>query len=347
MNTIRIGTLVLLMLNIYFSYADPGVKSDVTKNIRDKRDHYYSEGVGNFYSNFNEPDNAITTVLPLLDTDGTSKVANDVPTDNDDGEDDALVSHSLDDEFHYFRPNPDSGVEGKLNYDWNNDDTNENRLDVRGKKNIPFYPLRLYPKRAPSGFLGLRGKKYYYNGAKRVPSGFTGMRGKKAFYDMNSSFDDNTNQLELTKDIHFDELLQRERAFLEELYRIHQIEQEISNNPSISTFQTSEKRAPSGFLGMRGKKATEDSSSNSETKRAPSGFLGLRGKRANIDDYIEGNKRTTFTSYFGMQGNKEPLSILSKASGYFRGRGKKYKYLGSFIGVRGKRFLEVTKSTVN
>lgn len=31
MNTIRIGTLVLLMLNIYFSYADPGVESDVTK----------------------------------------------------------------------------------------------------------------------------------------------------------------------------------------------------------------------------------------------------------------------------------------------------------------------------
>ena len=39
-----------------------------------------------------------------MDTDGTSKVANDVPTDNegDDG-DDELVSHSIDDGIHYFR----------------------------------------------------------------------------------------------------------------------------------------------------------------------------------------------------------------------------------------------------
>lgn len=53
----------------------------------------------------------------------------------------------------------------------------------------------------------------------------------------------------------------------------------------------SEKRAPSGFVGMRGKKSSVDMFDDSEIddpqvfdynyheKRAPSGFLGVRGKK--------------------------------------------------------------------
>ncbi|XP_062714807.1 tachykinins isoform X1 [Aedes albopictus] len=316
MNSTRIGVLVVFMLNIYFNHAESTSGLEISKNTRDKRDYYYSENVGNYYSNFNEPDNAITTVLPLMDTDGTSKVANDVPTDNegDDG-DDELVSHSIDDGIHYFRsdslnnrirPFSSPIIEERPNHDWSEDDDTDSHLDVRGKKFISFYPLRLYPKRAPSGFLGLRGKKYYYNGVKRVPSGFTVMRGKKSLYDMSSNINDNSNEYESTNDVNFDDLFQKERAFLNELYRIHRIYQENKNKPLNSAVQYAEKRAPSGFLGMRGKKA-EASSTYSEKKRAPSGFLGLRGKRESIDDYMEGIKRSPLTSYFGTRGKKEPL----------------------------------------
>lgn len=44
-----------------------------------------------------------------------------------------------------------------------------------------------YPKRAPSGFMGMRGKKEYdpfeYYNEKRAPMGFVGMRGKKSYED--------------------------------------------------------------------------------------------------------------------------------------------------------------------
>lgn len=90
---------------------------------------------------------------------------------------------------------------------------------------------------------------------------------------MSSNINDNSNEYESTNDVNFDDLFQKERAFLNELYRIHRIYQENKNKPLNSAVQYAEKRAPSGFLGMRGKKA-EASSTYSEKKRAPSGFLG-------------------------------------------------------------------------
>lgn len=50
-----------------------------------------------------------------------------------------------------------------------------------------------------------------------------------------------------------------------------------------------EKRAPSGFMGMRGKKPYEEyiplDYSMIYYKRAPSGFFGMRGKKDMMDDY--------------------------------------------------------------
>ncbi|CAL4081293.1 unnamed protein product [Meganyctiphanes norvegica] len=63
------------------------------------------------------------------------------------------------------------------------------------------------------------------------------------------------------------------------------------------------KKAPSGFLGMRGKKDEEDSGvldedlgmySEDFAKRAPSGFLGMRGKKAP-------------SGFLGMRGRRTPL----------------------------------------
>lgn len=55
-----------------------------------------------------------------------------------------------------------------------------------------------------------------------------------------------------------------------------------------------DKRAPSGFLGMRGKKPSSSSSASFPVaatypeevlyKRAPSGFLGMRGKKGELEE---------------------------------------------------------------
>nr|XP_027235578.1 tachykinins-like [Penaeus vannamei] len=105
------------------------------------------------------------------------------------------------------------------------------------------------------------------------------------------------------------------------------------------------KKAPSGFLGMRGKKSDEqvfagnevDSELESLLKRAPSGFLGMRGKKAP-------------SGFLGMRGKKAP-------SGFLGMRGKKMyrmrrcgrlsppsceqqqqkRALVGFLGMRGKK----------
>lgn len=58
-----------------------------------------------------------------------------------------------------------------------------------------------------------------------------------------------------------------------------------------------EKRAPSGFVGMRG-------------KRAPVGFMGMRGKKDEIyNDYLSNyeEKRGPVAGFLGTRGKKQPL----------------------------------------
>lgn len=90
-----------------------------------------------------------------------------------------------------------------------------------------------------------------------------------------------------------------------------------------------DKRAPSGFMGMRGKKEFDDYMN----KRTPSGFFGVRGKK-NYDTFIDETKRAPPSGFFGMRGKKQPAR-----SGFFGMRGKKYPYefRGKFVGVRGKK----------
>lgn len=69
-------------------------------------------------------------------------------------------------------------------------------------------------------------------------------------------------------------------------------------------------------------------------KRAPNGFMGLRGKKdlEPADDI----KRAPASGFFGTRGKKQP-----GRSGFFGTRGKKYPYefRGKFVGVRGKKAL--------
>nr|CAD7393783.1 unnamed protein product [Timema cristinae] len=198
------------------------------------------------------------------------------------------------------------------------------------------------PKRAPSGFLGMRGKKDDMEAAfnedmdKRAPSmmGFQGMRGKK------------DNDL---------------GDYVEKRAPGSGFMGMRGKKDPDSEFY--DKRAPSsmGFHGMRGKK---DQDLFQETdyfeKRAPMGFQGMRGKKDGYDDDVEddyfgGEKRMGF---LGMRGKKEdgdyseigdedseledgwPAGMdafkRSPSSGFFGMRGKKVPSQG-FFGLRGKK----------
>ncbi|KAK4300649.1 hypothetical protein Pmani_027162 [Petrolisthes manimaculis] len=173
-------------------------------------------------------------------------------------------------------------------------------------------------RRAPSGFLGMRGKKdaglsegpqealddlSYYDApaplpyslplrGKKAPSGFLGMRGKK-------SSTGEEMMVGTSDDSDLDYLLKRA--------------------PS-GFLGMRGKKTPSGFLGMRGKKATlggytqEDPeyylpiwqalSAGQQDKRAPSGFLGMRGKKwgeEGDDDFSLYHKRAP-SGFLGMRG---------------------------------------------
>lgn len=115
--------------------------------------------------------------------------------------------------------------------------------DTYARKIAADYPGFLF-KRAPSGFFGMRGKKLSYDGIKRAPYGFTGMRGKKS-----DLFDEQNHYPMNVADLY--ELLIK---LQNELNSIRQTNH-MGDNPLFDGDSNSlEKRAPSGFMGMRGKK---------------------------------------------------------------------------------------------
>ncbi|GFG35395.1 hypothetical protein Cfor_10125, partial [Coptotermes formosanus] len=238
------------------------------------------------------------------------------------------------------------------------------------------------PKRAPSGFLGVRGKKdsgltsdESYNDVigKRAPAmGFQGVRGKK----------DADSQQEILQD--FLEKRGPSMGFMG-----------MRGKKDPVDFDYFEKRAPPlGFQGMRGKKDLGEEESEM-FKRAPSagfqgvrgkkdggyysdkrfGFMGMRGKKdmdmegddypqmfsdediwGNQEDVLEDseelNKRVPSAGFFGMRGKKVPAAGFfgmrgkkGPAAGFFAMRGKKAPLAG-FMGMRGKKESEGTADRV-
>lgn len=128
----------------------------------------------------------------------------------------------------------------------------------------------------------MRGKKYY--DGKRAPSGFYGMRGKKSNYEQ--SEDD--LQAMLYRE------LQEERSRIADLMEDYMDEKE--------------KRKPSGFVGLRGKKSVNNDDYFDFEKRAPMGFQGVRGKKSEYSDFIgSDDKRMPVAGFFGMRGKKQPI----------------------------------------
>jgi hypothetical protein len=142
------------------------------------------------------------------------------------------------------------------------------------------------PKRGPSGFLGVRGKKDLGFGSdesysdvkdRRAPAmGFQGVRGKK---DPDSQ---------------------------------HDILQELLD-----------KRAPSmGFMGMRGKKDPMEFD-YFDKKAAPLGFQGMRGKKDMGEEDAEMLKRGPSFGFQGVRGKKDGGYYSDKRLGFMAMRGKK------------------------
>jgi hypothetical protein len=123
--------------------------------------------------------------------------------------------------------------------------------------------------------VGMRGKK--------APSGFVGMRGKKFNYDYEPSFSDDY-QAQLFHE------LQKEREMLVNLM------DEYNNNNYANDM---EKRRPEGFVGLRGKKSVSNSDYFIDEKRIPMGFAGVRGKRVPIASFfgMRGKKEPVSQNY--------------------------------------------------
>ena len=217
-------------------------------------------------------------------------------------------------------------------------------LGVRGKKDSAFTSDESYndviDKRAPAmGFQGVRGKKddedFEYD--KRAPAmGFQGVRGKK----------DPDTQHDVLQ-----ELLEKRKPSMGFMG--------MRGKKDPMEFDYFDKRAPPmGFQGMRGKKDLGEEDSEM-FKRAPSvGFQGVRGKK---DGRYYGDRRFGFMGMRGedrdMEGDDYPqmlsdediwgnqedvledseeLNKRGQAARFFGMRGKKVPASG-FFGVRGKK----------
>lgn len=129
----------------------------------------------------------------------------------------------------------------------------------------------------------MRGKKEY--DGKRAPSGFYGMRGKKSDYDDQTV---NDLQAELYQE------LQQERLRIASLLDNYMVDKD--------------KRKPSGFVGLRGKKSVNNDDFYEYEKRAPMGFQGVRGKKSEFPNFIgDDEKRVPVAGFFGMRGKKQPF----------------------------------------
>lgn len=179
---------------------------------------------------------------------------------------------------------------------------------------------------------------------KRVPSGFTGVRGKKSIPNeaYTSEDTDGSNSIQQVDAIDTETPLPVNYAMDKRAPSgfFGMRGKKPWNNPDEMY-----KRAPMGFVGMRGKKENfdeDDYTFDEPLKRAPMGFFGMRGKKYLIEPGYQGDKRAPM-GFVGMRGKKEyetPIGYYEDnkraPSGFFGMRGKKRSY--GFFGMRGKKY---------
>ncbi|CAG9773610.1 unnamed protein product [Ceutorhynchus assimilis] len=192
---------------------------------------------------------------------------------------------------------------------------------------------------------------------KRAPSGFTGVRGKKSIPDeaYNSSDDvESSNSIQNQQQTDFVPSTETEppSSYVIEKRAPSGFFGMRGKKPLNSPYywynypEEMYKRAPMGFVGMRGKKETLDENDYSyydePSKRAQMGFFGMRGKKYLIQPVYQGDKRASM-GFVGMRGKKDfensqgYFEDTKRApSGFFGMRGKKQP--SGFFGMRGKKF---------
>lgn len=93
-----------------------------------------------------------------------------------------------------------------------------------------------------------------------------------------------------------------------QLYHELQLERERIADLLDDYNDEKEKRKPSGFVGMRGKKSVNNDDYFDALKRVPMGFQGVRGKKSEYPNFIHTDeKRVPVTGFFGMRGKKQPF----------------------------------------
>ncbi|XP_037039736.1 tachykinins isoform X2 [Bradysia coprophila] len=155
---------------------------------------------------------------------------------------------------------------------------------------------------------------------KRSLQGFQGVRGKRSIEEVSTQnkqegFENNHQILVVTT---------TEQNFLDNEVRGPELLRDL---PPLSVV----KRAPMGFMGMRGKKEYEYTGMDKKAlqgfhgvrgkkillkiphrfvpKRAPSGFMGMRGKKKLLMNEYGANKRAP-SGFMGMRGKKEDFNPL-------------------------------------
>uniref|UniRef100_A0A1A9ZNU5 Tachykinin n=1 Tax=Glossina pallidipes TaxID=7398 RepID=A0A1A9ZNU5_GLOPL len=217
------------------------------------------------------------------------------------------------------------------------------KLDVSRKEFIDGYGYSCLNKvkRAPSGFIGMRGKKfiskhdegntnaYEYlqmrndQRYKKAPTAFYGVRGKKIADDL-KRWQDLMQKIETEQ---VQEILLKE--FIEHLMRIGE-----TNNELII------KRAPNGFTGVRGKRPDYQKSQKSKPEKYAikpltgidnNSFSVIRGKRSFLMHNF--SKRSPWPSV-----RQRKFFDFWKKSSYGDSRRQRFVDFGNkFVAVRGKK----------
>uniref|UniRef100_A0A1A9WJE6 Tachykinin n=1 Tax=Glossina brevipalpis TaxID=37001 RepID=A0A1A9WJE6_9MUSC len=216
------------------------------------------------------------------------------------------------------------------------DDKNiDNKIDESQKQFIADYGYYVNNvKRAPSGFMGMRGKKlfseqdeettnaYKYpqmrndQRYKKAPTAFYGVRGKK-FTDDLKRWKDLLQKIEAEQ---IQEILLKE--FLEDLMGIDE-----KNNELMI------KRAPNGFTGVRGKRP--DFQKNRKQQKFAIKSFGI----VNNNDFIGARGKRSFLMYHPIKRSRQRNFFdFWKKSSYDGGKRQRFVGFGNkFVAVRGKK----------
>ncbi|XP_055626984.1 uncharacterized protein LOC129769005 [Toxorhynchites rutilus septentrionalis] len=251
------GCTILVVINISWINAKQSEYISDPMNIQMKSGAgFVGHSNEDFYSDVNQIDDVI---LPLSLPNGRDMPH--VPEIN------SLVPNAPENVFNYTRDAVGSKISDKTGVYDNyislekpsiQFPANEGFVDIHGKTVLARYPPVLNSKRAPSGFLGLRGKKHN-NAPWRSSKEYLGTLQRKTNFDGTKEMTNESADYKLPVMLELHDLIRENRKILGEINEIKQFNENLLDLISTETIalRPVKKRVPSGFLGMRGKKMVD------------------------------------------------------------------------------------------